>query len=200
MAKAFLFGFLLFNPVGVFSTDGGWLCDEEASQRSGPVIKACGIGKAPTESDARLNALESAKNEFDKLCQASDDCADHKVVLDPRRTVCKPTNNGFVCHRLVNFAIQPHLQNRLQRSRARSEASPYPLSRSKTKLAKGMSKREVMGILGRPVQVAEFSGTLSWIYQGAACAMHMACSVDFGRDGKVSGLDGVGTKYLDLLQ
>ena len=53
--------FLSLNSSGAFSKEQDWLCTEESSQRVENNIMSCGIGVAPTESDARLKAFDSAK-------------------------------------------------------------------------------------------------------------------------------------------
>ena len=86
-----------------------WLCEEEASQREGNTIKSCGIGQAKTEAEARDMALDNAKKEFDKICNASVDCAGHKTIADPRRTSCSLKGNTYTCHRLIAFEISSKL-------------------------------------------------------------------------------------------
>ena len=86
-----------------------WLCEEEASQREGNTIKSCGIGQAKTEAEARDMALDNAKKEFDKICNASVDCAGHETIADPRRTSCSLKGNTYTCHRLIAFEISSKL-------------------------------------------------------------------------------------------
>ncbi len=83
-----------------------WLCTEEASQRDGNVIKACGVGLGFDENGARYQALENAKIEFDKVCNASSDCKGHEVVAEPTRTECRE-GELFKCYRLIQFKILP---------------------------------------------------------------------------------------------
>lgn len=92
---------LVCSPL--LATD--WLCTEEASQRTGSLIRACGIGQGADENEARLKAFDAAKTEFGKVCEASDDCKGHQVSVEPARTACEKTPAGVKCYRLIVFTI-----------------------------------------------------------------------------------------------
>jgi hypothetical protein len=101
--KTLLLAMMLLPQVALAD---GWLCEEESSQREGSTIKSCGIGIGATEAQARSKALSNARAEFDDVCSGSSDCAGKAVIVVPRRTDCKATDNGYTCHRLVSFQIQ----------------------------------------------------------------------------------------------
>ena len=99
-----LIGSLLFAFASVASES--WLCTEEASQRRGDQILSCGIGKGSDENEARKNAFENSKAEFDRICSRSTDCRGHTVSIEPRRTSCvEKAGSGFICHRLLAFTL-----------------------------------------------------------------------------------------------
>lgn len=86
-----------------------WFCTQVASQRSGNVVSACGIGIGYTEADARHSALQAAKREFETICNQSNDCNKHKVNLIPKRNACQKLNNGrFKCYRDIEYTILRH--------------------------------------------------------------------------------------------
>lgn len=85
-----------------------WFCEDESSQRQGNVITVCGIGVDKNEAEARSIALDNAKAEFESLCNSSDDCKDHPVRIDPKRTSCKRERGRggmLTCYRLVNYIV-----------------------------------------------------------------------------------------------
>lgn len=84
----------------------GWLCQEVASQRSGNVVRSCGVGLGADENAARRDAFENARTEFNALCSASTDCDGHEVSVYPERTSCEPeSGGGYKCYRLLVFTI-----------------------------------------------------------------------------------------------
>ncbi len=97
-------GSLFSNSV---KADDNWFCTEAASIRRGSVYDVCGIGESEkSEAEARSQAFENAKKEFEQICSSSDDCKDHPVTVDPKRTQCKPKGNGYICHRMITFQIK----------------------------------------------------------------------------------------------
>lgn len=108
--KRFLFLVVsLFN----YADASEWLCREEASQRRGNVILACGIGESQSEDRARLQALESAKAEFRSLCEDDEECRDHATVVTPERTECELTDiDTYRCYRLISFTLGEYVANR----------------------------------------------------------------------------------------
>lgn len=82
-----------------------WLCTEASSVRSENIVKACGIGTAQTEDQARRRAFTHATHEFDLVCDSSEDCANHYYTTEAKRTTCEKVKDGYKCSRLVEFSI-----------------------------------------------------------------------------------------------
>ena len=100
---------LLFWSTDAWTSD--WLCTEESSQRSGNEVQSCGVGIAATEDQARIKAFDNARIEFNRICQASDDCRGHQVSVKPRRTSCAANDQGIKCYRLLEFTINQDRPN-----------------------------------------------------------------------------------------
>jgi len=101
-----LFAVLLMAKTS-FSDD--WICHEESSVRVGGAygtINSCGIGEAKNEPQARILAFKNAKAEFNQICQTSVDCHGHNVTVEPARTECESSGDGYKCYRLIRFHIQ----------------------------------------------------------------------------------------------
>lgn len=64
---------ILLFPIYAVAAEQ-WICVEASSQKQGKVISACGIGMGKNENEARLNAFDNAKTEFQRVCLSSDDC------------------------------------------------------------------------------------------------------------------------------
>lgn len=82
-----------------------WFCTDEASARTGNIVKVCGIGEAKEEGPARIKAFENARQELYQICTTSSDCVDHYLVSAPLRTECKKEDGGYKCYRMVEFTI-----------------------------------------------------------------------------------------------
>lgn len=82
-----------------------WLCREASSTRSGHTITSCGVGHHSSLEQARINARESALEEFQRLCQLSQDCTDHAYIVEPLRTECESAGDSYVCYRAMAFSI-----------------------------------------------------------------------------------------------
>lgn len=82
-----------------------WICKEESSMVKGNTIKACGVGTDKDENEARTQAFNNAKAEFDRVCNASDNCKDHEVTVEPKRTTCDSDNGQTKCYRMVEFTF-----------------------------------------------------------------------------------------------
>lgn len=88
-----------------------WLCSEQVSERRGKDIYACGVAVENTEAMARGSAFEDASKEFDRICQGSDDCVDHEIAIEPKRSTCEQIGAQYECRRLIVFHIgepKPH--------------------------------------------------------------------------------------------
>src|ERR1022692_4873379 len=86
---------------------GGWYCNQVASEwvEEGKVLRACGIGKGDDENTARQDASNSARKEFDLICNKDTSCSNKVINIDPQRTECSEDDDGFTCHRLFNYHI-----------------------------------------------------------------------------------------------
>lgn len=91
--------------MSIAHADENWLCTSEASQVQGDHVLSCGVGEAKTENVARDRAFESAHMEFRNLCKASSNCRGHAVNVEPRRTTCAETKNGYKCYRMLVFTV-----------------------------------------------------------------------------------------------
>lgn len=134
-----------------------WLCKEEASQRRGSTITACGIGYGLTEQQARESAFEASKQEFNNICAASSDCYSKQVVVNPKRTDCALDGNNYVCYRLVDYTM-------VSGAVTGKEASKGFLPRGK--IAIGMTKQQVLAVFGTPKSVNKdmFDGGYTVVY------------------------------------
>jgi hypothetical protein len=96
---------LTLIPSTTYSSD--WYCKTVASEwvESGKTLSACGVGYGDNENDARLNAFENAKKEFNSVCSKETSCAGRVVNIDPQRGDCNKENDKFTCHRLFHFYI-----------------------------------------------------------------------------------------------
>src|SRR5713101_740046 len=101
-----VFLLILANVISRCCLAGDWLCTQEASQRRGDSILACGIGIGRDENSARSAAFENAKAEFMRLCNLSEDCRWHKFNVTPSRTDCEEKDGLISCQRLLSFEIQ----------------------------------------------------------------------------------------------
>src|SRR6185437_726171 len=95
---------LLCFAVSDSAAADDWLCRTQAAQRVGTTIVACGIGEADSEAKAREAAFDNAQREFHAICDDSDDCKGHSVVLSPLRNECEPESSVKVkCFRALKF-------------------------------------------------------------------------------------------------
>lgn len=112
---------------GFNASAADWFCEEAASQRDGNVVRTCGIGEARWEATARAQALETARLEFNRLCDLSSDCYGRPVSVRPGRTSCKKSKVGFQCHRLFIFTIDPEMTIVRERPRQVREGEVVPI-------------------------------------------------------------------------
>ena len=131
-----------------------WYCSDIASERTGNIIKACGISESLTEDTAREAALENAKIEFYNVCNPSDDCVNHAYTIDPKRAVCNKTDNGYKCSRLVYFEISDKISYKSMYTK-KSYSAPFIRTKVEDlkkypKVRLGMSKRSIVKVLGVP--------------------------------------------------
>jgi hypothetical protein len=98
-----LLSFLTISPA----LASGWYCQEVASSwlEQGVTLQSCGIGYGSDENEARLDAFNNAKKEFENVCNKDTNCANNVVNIDPQRTSCDRKDDKVICHRLVNYHI-----------------------------------------------------------------------------------------------
>lgn len=95
---------ILINSLEAHSA---WYCNQVASEwtENGKTLSACGVGYGKDENEARLDAFENAKMEFKNVCGKETSCAGRRVNIEPQRSECSPTEEGFTCRRLFNFLV-----------------------------------------------------------------------------------------------
>lgn len=86
-----------------------WFCTEQASEKNGSEVRACGVGRGNTEDKARSSAFAGAEAEFNNICRNSSDCINHAVTAEPKRMSCEQNNGKYKCYRLVVFVIGQEL-------------------------------------------------------------------------------------------
>lgn len=191
---------LLFSPLAHAEE---WLCKEESSQRSGSVISSCGVGLGKDENAARSQAFEHAKEEFLRICSTSDDCKNHAITAEPKRTTCERTEDQYKCYRLVRFVIGreigpieksvPRFQS-LHESKEEFKPFVYQENDGHPKLHKGLKRSDVLRLFGQPYSATEDH----FIYSGPAC-LFSGCIVSF-ENGLVSQWNDFKPIYTDDLK
>jgi hypothetical protein len=178
---------LALIPFPAFAAD--WLCGQEASQRRGSSILACGIGTGSDENEARSKAFDAAKTEFGKVCQSSDDCRGHEITVEPARTSCEMTDGKMTCHRLLTFTIGKKGDREISAKEKTERLEPfyYESIAALPKIRKGMTKAELLEAVGAPEEVTEDTyqgGTYhltEFHYKGNLCvgksSLHRGCYV-----------------------
>jgi hypothetical protein len=188
-------GFLLFFLSLNVHADN-WLCTEESSQRVGSEINACGIGTGISEDEARTEAFNNSKAEFDRVCNASADCKNHEVTLTPMRTTCEVKNFVYTCQRLVVYSIGKDKSIMALNINIR----PYTTAPIKVygKIHEGMTRKEVTSMIGMPesVEKERLEDVVVTTYNGAICnkapggIFTAPCSLTF-TDGKLTSYDNI---------
>lgn len=82
-----------------------WLCREASSIKIGRTITACGVGRAQSLEEARVNSREGAIEEFKRVCQLSVDCSAYDYTIVPKRTDCELKGQNHICYRALDFEI-----------------------------------------------------------------------------------------------
>lgn len=195
--------FLLLISTATQAAD--WLCQEEASQRQGALIQACGVGSGQDEDEARTRAFENAQAEFERLCEASDDCRGHRVRVAPARTSCEAHGETMQCYRLLIFQIGPlgprgHLGKQISKRRdpirpfSSEELANFP------KVGFGMTKAQVLKAFGTPASAHQTLEDTWFMYRGPMCPDPMWCSIRFNSKGRVDGIRGVDYRYTEVMK
>lgn len=170
------------------SVHAEWFCDTQSSERNGDQITTCGIGKSESEQDARNEAFDAAKNEFNKLCKSDAECRNKDAVITPKRTECTKSGESYKCVRALSFQI-------VERPKDDIKSNPATEDKHEFVLKKGMTKKEVFEILGNPLDAED---TL-WSYKGEYCVnKYSLCFVSFEK-GKITSTDSFKAKHTDLL-
>lgn len=86
---------------------GSFDCETDGSSvQQTNVYRACGIGEASLESQARLNAVKNARDEFNINCDQNCLSALSNIGMRPKRTVCKENPSGqWKCYHLVEYVL-----------------------------------------------------------------------------------------------
>lgn len=177
---------VLLNLISLTAqaSEPNWMCSEVASVRRNNSILACGKASSVSLPEAQKEAFKQAQNEFNTVCAASDDCINHPVVVDPKRTVCSQLKGIITCTRLIEFAI-----GAIQLT---VDGKPvYTLTSYKIRL--GMTKQQVLKILGIPTATEhyEYQDQTQWIYLNhSACRYDATCHLMF--------INGKVVKYTDF--
>lgn len=99
----FILCFFIFE-LNIYSSQ--WFCKEGASKRIEDSYEVCGIGIDKDEDIARKNALKNAFEEFDLICNKSDECRGKYKEIIPLRVDCeKNDDNKYTCYRAINISI-----------------------------------------------------------------------------------------------
>ena len=111
---------ILLLSMFVFSSAyaSGWYCEEVSSawMEKGVLLQSCGIGYGADENEARLDAFNNARKEFENICNKDTNCASNVVNIDPQRTSCNRKEGKVVCHRLIYYHITA--KRRIERTKA----------------------------------------------------------------------------------
>jgi hypothetical protein len=83
-----------------------WFCTDESSEKTGNIVKVCGLGEDREEGPARIKAFQNAWAEFYNLCKSSTNCVNHEFNSKPLRTECRETERGYKCYRMIEFDIE----------------------------------------------------------------------------------------------
>lgn len=98
--------FVFISSQAIYAADiASWICRESASTRSGNILLVCGVGEAPDEHNAKIAALRNAAEEFKEICSQSADCRDRQYRVEPKRTDCEKTKDGYKCYRAFLYEI-----------------------------------------------------------------------------------------------
>lgn len=80
-----------------------WLCSSGSSELRGDSVAACGVGEGDSEALSRKRAFDSAKTEFNEVCSPGTECYELKYAVEPKRSSCEHSLDGWKCYRLVVF-------------------------------------------------------------------------------------------------
>lgn len=150
------------NMIAQAQANDEWFCTEGSSYRTDNTVYACGIGTAKTEQQARDLAFEAAKREFTRQSQG------RTFNIKPQRTTCTYTTH-YTCHRMIAFELG---SIPMQQMLVPSDAD-LPTS----KIFIGMSKKEMLKVMGKPKSAQIYLGMADYNYEGKRCANNLVCTV-----------------------
>lgn len=177
---------LILSLFSVAQASENWLCVTQASKVQGTTVLACGVGSGKDEDQARTNAFNSAKLEFERICSASNDCEPKNYAVEPKRTTCDQDGSEWKCYRLLAYAFQS--------VRPSKDGKP---SRN-PKIKKGMTKQELMAQFGKPIKVLIASWT-AFVYEDKSLCSSSSCNVYLEKDVVVAWSDDVRIAVTDIL-
>ena len=105
MQKIIVIISFIFIHYSAFSSQ--WFCKEGASSRRDNTYEVCGIGNEDSETNSRKEALKNAFDEFDLVCNKSDDCKGKYKQVSPLRTDCELTGDKYKCYRAFYIIVDP---------------------------------------------------------------------------------------------
>ena len=114
---------IFFTSLFVQSSHAAWLCTEASSLAENDYFYSCGVAVSPELYQARKQALNNAKDEFNSFCDESYNCKNNEYIITPLRTDCKKKNNQFTCYRGLQYRV-------LDKKREYSSMSIFQLKRS----------------------------------------------------------------------
>lgn len=90
-----------------FTARSEWYCNQVASEwlEKGRTLSSCGVGYGKNEDEARVDAFESAKKEFNIVCGKETACAGRVINIDPQKSDCSSEDGKFTCRRLFYFHV-----------------------------------------------------------------------------------------------
>lgn len=97
-----------------------WFCKEGASSKNNNSYEVCGIGTDYLEDEARKNALKNAFEEFDLVCNKSDDCKGKFKEISPLRTDCENGQKKYKCYRSFKIQVNPKKESYLSHIKSES--------------------------------------------------------------------------------
>lgn len=175
-----------------------WFCTGQSSQRIGDEIQACGVATGKDENIARMKAFNNAKAEFKQICDESEDCKDHNVRIEPKRTTCEKEQDSYKCYRLISFIIvSPKYKINVAEVQPKLDDIETP---DLPQVKKGMSKKAVLEAFGTPLQVNPAMWDpeiMEFMYEGKMC-QYMFCYIKI-KNNRVVGHQDLKPTYTDVL-
>lgn len=115
------------------NSHASWLCREASSLAENDYFYSCGVASSDSLNDARRNALNNAKEEFNTFCDESYNCKNNEYIITPLRTDCTKKSNVFTCYRGIQYRL-------LDKKREHSTMSLFQLKAEIIRKEKELSK------------------------------------------------------------